>query len=82
MSSDKVDKVLEAGASFDWITPLFSLFMFNHELIKVPREYMVEVGIAAERAGVRLRNEQLIGNVYLFDVRRGEWAKVEKVIGW
>ncbi len=71
---DALDKALEFGASFDWITPLESLLSGNPRLCV----YWDEQG-AADTAlsgvGVDRLNRILKGDFYSFNVRKGDYSK-------
>lgn len=78
-------KLLDVGASFDWITPLVSLVMgatTDHEHAKVDAYWLPHVRAAASELDIKLHNEMVIGEDYVFDVTPREYKRICQYLGW
>lgn len=78
--SDRLDKFLEIGGSFDWITPLVSLLSRGNVTYKVHKDNYPIVQMRLQRAGIRPRNVNITGNTAVFDVKRDEAEKVDLIL--
>ena len=70
----KVDKLIELGASMDWVTPALGL-VSGRPVIVVPADDMVLTQEALHGAGVRIHHEQLFDGKYVFHVSEDDMDK-------
>lgn len=68
---DTLDKVLETGAAFDWITPLASLLSADVRLC-VHWDAQNDADGTLKSAGINQKRRMLLGEYYSFDVDKSE----------
>lgn len=81
-AENAVDKAIEFGASFDWITPVFSLLgvLFGRVEHFAMHEDYGDVGYVLNRNGIKVCNGVHRDGVYYFDIRNSDVCRAEKIL--
>ncbi len=64
---DWLDTMLDAGASFDWITPALGL-LSGRPVLAVPQESMTQTRTILQGAEIRIYQDQIFDGRYVFHV--------------
>ena len=79
-----IDKFLDVGSTFDWITPLISLLRGASGStipVAVHRDEQVDVDMLLAANNIWHSDGVLYGDEYQFDVRRRDRAIVSELLG-
>ena len=79
-------KVLETiaavGSTLDWITPAISLATTRREdRFAVDADSINEVEYKLRRAGIRVKNQKVVGDQLVFDVAKGKGDEAARILG-
>ena len=75
-----IDKFLDAGSTFDWITPLISLLRRDAVGLIVERQYHPWALATLETAGIWHSAGNLQGDWFMFDVRRRDYDRAYQLL--
>lgn len=77
-----IDTVLEIGSCMDWLTPAMSLLTTDRQdRIAVPKVNINEAEWRLKKAGIRIKNRQIIHGQFVFDVETGRGDEAARVLG-
>ena len=81
MSGDVVDRALEIGAGFDWITPGYALLR-GGQVFGVSVYEMAEAQYLIDQAGITSWAWQMIGDMAYFNVADDDAPAVRSLLGY
>ena len=81
MSGDVVDRALEIGAGFDWITPGYALLR-GGQVFGVSVYEMAEAQRLIDQAGITSWAWQMIGDMAYFNVADDDSPTVRSLLGY
>ena len=82
MTKSSIDRALEVGSGFDWITPLFSIFgvLFGRVEHFAMHEDYGDVGYVLNQNGIKVCNGVHRDGVYYFDIRKADVDRAEQIL--
>lgn len=78
-----LDKALEFGAGFDWITPTLALFKQatgSHVYFAVPADRLAEVVVILRGAGIKIHDRQTFRGHFMFSVKAAHAKQAEQLL--
>lgn len=74
-----LDKLLDLGATFDWITPAASLLEDEPGFV-APRDCAATLTNQLRSRGIKLKHPQIVGGQFVFDVAEKDAAQVRRIL--
>ena len=84
MTKNAVERAVEFGSGFDWITPTFSIIgrlRGKVEPFKVPYDWTPFTQATLKKAGIKICNDMVIGDWYCFDIRKDDAERASSLLG-